>query len=199
MTALAIVQALAKNVGISIPIAVYTSSNRDDREVVQLLNEVGEEVARRVDWGALQQSTTLTGDGTYKTFTLPADFDRICRGAAVLTGTTPLRALTQAEWRTLAGVEGTPRYFLLEGSSITLWPYLATGETVTVNYQSTDWASTGSTFTADDATGVVDEDLLLKGLIARWRRTKGVSYQDFEAEYEATLADMAAFDSRSRV
>lgn len=199
MSALSIVQDLTKNIGQEVPLMVFASSERDNLEMANMLNQVGEEVARRVDWGPLQFETTLTGNGTNQTFTLPADFDRLCRGAAVLTGTTALRALTQAEWGTLTPTEGTPRYFLLEGITITLWPYLANGQTVTARYQSRNWSSTGATFTADGDTGLVSEDLLLKGLIARWRRSKGLPFQDFEAEFEAALSDKANFDSRSRV
>lgn len=198
MSALTIIKALAKNVGMTVPNVVFTSSDRELAVAAQLANETGEELARRVDWGGLQATTTLTGDGTNKTFALPSDFSRLNRGAAVLSGITPLRPVSRAEWTTMTAAEGTPRYFLLGGDEITLWPYLATGETVTVNYQSKDWSSAGEEFTADSDTALVDENLLLKGLVVRWRRLYGLPYQDFEAEYEATIADFADFDSRGR-
>ncbi len=199
MTLLTIAQGLARNVGMQSPTSVVGSTMREWQEALQFANETGEELARRVDWGALNATTTLTGDGTNLTYTLPAGFFRLNRGVAVRVGTTPVRPLSRAEWGTLTPVQGTPRYFLLEGNEITLFPFLANAATATVFYQTDRWTSAGSAaFTADDQWSLIDEDLFLKGLIARWRRQKGMPYQDEEAEYEAALQDFANFDDRSR-
>lgn len=200
MSLLTMAQALAKNVGLAVPSAVVTSSDRAMVEVLQFANETGEELARRVDWGVLNEVTTLTGDSTFKTFDLPAGFGRLPRGIAVKAGDSIVRPLSRAEWNLLSGVEGTPRYFLLEGNDITLWPYLATDETATVNYQTLYWCDNGTAaFAADDDESLIDEDLFLKALIVRWRRQKGMDYADFEAEYEGALRDYAAFDDRGRL
>lgn len=198
MTLLTSCQALAKNVGMAIPDAVVTSPLREWAEAVQFADETGEELARRVDWAELRSTDTLTGDGTNKTFTLPSDYDHMAPAGAVVYGTSILRPLTQSEWQTLTAVEGTPRYYLLEGNTITLWPYLATSDTATVNYQSANFCSAGSAFAADADTLVVDEDLFVKGLIVRWRRQKGMDYADYEAEYEAALQDIARFSDGAR-
>ena len=199
MTLLTIAQGLAKNVGMQVPTSVVGSTMRTWQEALQFANETGEELARRVDWGALQATTTLTGDGTNKTFTLPAGFSRLSKGIAIKSGTSIVRPLSRAEWNSLTAVQGEPRYFLLEGNEVTLWPYLANAATATVSYQSDLWTSAGSSaFTVDTQTSLIDEDLFLKGLIVRWRRQKGMAYQDEEAEYEAALADYANFDDRGR-
>lgn len=199
MTLLTISQGLARNAGMQVPTSVVGSTMREWQEALQFANETGEELARRVDWGVLQASATLTGDGTNKVHDLPAGFSRLNRGIAVRAGTGIVRPLTRAEWNVLTPVEGTPRYFLLEGDTITLFPFLANAATVTVQYQTGYWTSAGAaSFTADSQTSLIDEDLFLKGLIARWRRQKGMPYQDEEAEYEAALQDFANFDDRSR-
>ncbi len=199
MTLLTIAQGLARNVGMQVPTSVVGSTMREWQEALQFANETGEELARRVDWGALQQTATLTGDGTNKVHALPAGFSRLNRGVAVRTSSGLLRPLSRAEWGTLTPVQGTPRYFLLEGAEITLFPYLANAATATAYYQSQYWTSAGSdAFTVDTQTSLIDEDLFLKGLIVRWRRQKGMSYQDEEAEYEAALQDFAKFDDRGR-
>lgn len=199
MTLLTIAQGLAKNVGMQSPTSVVGSTMREWQEALQFANETGEELARRVDWGALQATATLTGDGTNKVHALPADFSRLSRGVTVKAGTAIARPLSRAEWNTLTPSQGTPRYFLLEGSEITLWPYLANAATATASYQSKLWTSAGADeFTADSETSLIDEELFLKALIVRWRRQKGMAYQDEEAEYEAALQDFAGFDDRSR-
>jgi hypothetical protein len=199
MTLLTIAQGLAKNVGMQSPTSVVGSAAREWIEGLQFANETGEELARRVDWGVLQASSTLTGDGTNLTHSLPDGFGRLCKGAAVRADASSLRSLSRAEWGTLTPAVGTPRYFLLEGRDMTLFPYLANLATVSVAYQTKYWTSAGSAaFTSDDQTSLINEDLFLKGLIVRWRRQKGMPYQDEEAEYEAALRDMATFDDRSR-
>lgn len=199
MTLLTIVKKMAKNVGVADPDQVVGSTNRSMVEALSLANTVGEELARRVDWGALQAATTLTGDGTNKTFTLPAYFSRLSPGVTVSGSGGILRPLTRAEWNTLTAVQGTPRYFLLEGSEITVWPYLANAATLDVSYQTKAWCSNGTdAWSADDNTSLVNEDVFVKGLIVAWRRQKGLDYADFEAEYEATLQNLANFDERAR-
>ena len=198
MTLLTVCKALAKNVGMTVPEVVVSSPYREWTEAIQFANEAGKELVRRVDWPELRASTALTGDGTNQTFTLPSDYDHLAPAGAVVGGTTILRPLTQSEWQALTAVEGAPRYYLLEGNQIVLWPYLASAETVTVNYQSKNFCSAGATFDADANTITVDEDLFTKALIVRWRRQKGMEYADFEAEYEAALADVARFSDGAR-
>lgn len=199
MTLLTIVQALSKNVGVKAPSIVATSPARGMVEALQMANEAGEELARRVDWGALQENVVLTGTGANIMHDLGASFSRLNKGVAVRAGTAIVRPLTRAEWNTLTPVEGVPRYFLLEGNKLTLWPYLANAATVTAQFQSLNWCSAGTSFMADTDTSLLDEGLLTKGLIARWRRQKGMDFADYEAEYEASLRDFAGFDDRSRL
>lgn len=199
MTLLTIAQGLARNVGMQSPSSVVGSTMREWQEALQFANETGEELARRVDWGQLQASTTLTGDGTNKVHALPAGFFRLNRGVAVRVGVAPVRPLSRAEWGTLTPVQGTPRYFLLEGNEITLFPFLANAAAATVFYQTDRWTSAGSAaFTADDQWSLIDEDLFLKGLIVRWRTQKGMDVAGYEAEFESCLQDHANFDDRSR-
>lgn len=198
MTLLTIAEGLAKNVGVSVPTVVIGNSSREAAEMLQFANETGEELARRVDWGQLTASATLTGTGASVAHALPADFSRLTQGVCVAAGTAIVRALSRGEWNTLTHVQGTPRYFLLQGTTITLFPYLANAATATARYQSLNWCSAGQSFTTDGDTSLIDEGLFLKALIVRWRRQKGMPYQDEEAEYEAALADFAAFNNRNR-
>lgn len=200
MTLLTICTQLAYNVGHTPPDVVATTPYRQWKEALQFANEVGEELARRVDWGQLQESVTLTGDGTNKVHDLPATFSRFNTGISMMAGTSIVRPLTRAEWSQLVPTSGTPRYYLLEERKVTLWPYLADAATVMGQYQSLAWCSNGTgAFTADDETSLIDENLFAKALIVRWRRQKGMPFADEEAELEAALQQYATFNDRSRV
>jgi len=198
MTLLLICQALAKNVGLAVPDQIVGSPRREWIEAREFASEAGRELARRVDWSALAKITSITGVGVSTAHALPADFGRLQRGVTVTSNGQIVRPLTRAEWNTLTQVEGDPRYFLLENDTISFWPFLATGAVAQVRYQSKNWLPAGDAFTADDQTTVLDENLLVMGLIVRWRRQKGMPFEDFEAEYEAALRDNAGFDGRAR-
>ena len=199
MTLLTICTKLAENVGLKAPDAVMTSPAREWAEAVVMSNATGEELARRVDFGALNVSTTLTASTADEEYDLGDAFSRIIPGIGVTYGAGIVRPLTQAEWSSMTPTEGAPRYFMLEGNKIRLWPYLSTGESVTVSYQTKNWCDNGTAeWNADTDASLIDESLMVKGLIARWRRQKGMPYQDYEAEFEADLADLAQFDDRSR-
>jgi hypothetical protein len=200
MTLLSIGAALAKNVGMTVPDIMVSSPERQWLEAVQFANETGEELARRVDWGQLQESTTLTGTGAAISYTLPTDFSRLNQGVAITNAAGGIvRPLTRQEWSNLSMVEGVPRYFLLENNTLQFWPYLANTITATAQYQSKDWCSAGAEFIADTDTVLVDEILFTKGLIVRWRRQKQMDVTDYEAEYEAALTNFARFNDRSRL
>lgn len=199
MSLLSICNALAENVGLETTQLVRTSPKRDWAEAVTMANAAGDELARRVDFGALRRNETLAGDGTAKTYTI-AGFSRIIGGIAITYGAGIVRPLTQAEWASLDPVEGSPRYFRLEGNTLQLWPYLPAGQSATLRFQTRNWCSNGTNaWNADTDTALIDEGLLTKCLIVRWRRQKGMPFEDYEAEYEADLADRSRFDDAGRV
>lgn len=200
MSLLTICNKLAENVGLATTDQVISSPKREWTEAVVMSNAVGDELARRVDFGALRNLATLTADGTDKVYDLGEGFSRIIPGIGVTYGQGIIRPLTQAEWASLEPVVGSARYFLLEGREIRLWPYLPASVTASVRYQSRFWCSNGTAeWVADTDTSLIDETLMTKGLIVRWRRQKGMEYLDYEAEFEADLADIARFDDRSRI
>ena len=77
MSLLTIARGLAQDVGLAVPDQVVGSPKREMIELRSFADATGEELARRADWGQLQASTTLTGDGTQLAHALPAGFSRI--------------------------------------------------------------------------------------------------------------------------
>ena len=189
---------LARNVGISEPTVLVSSTDRTEQEILELANETGRELRRRYDWSELYETTTLTGTSAAAKHNLPADFSRGAKGVAVTFGSAIVRPLTQREWGGLSAAVGSPRYYLLEGNTVELWPYMASGETATFGYISENWCSGGDSFANDTDTVKFPDGLFLAGLIVRWRRQKGMEYADFEAEYEASIRDHAQFDRNMR-
>ena len=150
MTLISIASALATNAGMKVPASVIGNPAREWGEAHQFANEAGEELARRVGWGPWQGRGPPAGAGGNLAHALPAGFSRLNRGVAGMAGTSIVRPLTRQEWSRLVPAEGVPRYFLLEAETLTLWPYLANAETVTVQYQSLNWCDNGTAAFAPD-------------------------------------------------
>lgn len=198
MTLLEICEALAKNVGLAVPTTIVGSNDRNAVEMLQLANETGLELAERVDWGALTATATFAGTGANAAFALPSAWMRPTGVAGVRYSGTAIRPLTGSEYWGLTPAAGAPRYYHILGRTVKFYPYPSVGMTVTARYQSNEWASSGQQFTSDDATPLVPDDLMVKGLIVRWRRQKGMEYADQEAEYEASLKTYASFEDGGR-
>lgn len=199
MTLIRVAKAVAKNVGIEVPETIIGNPDRTAVEIRQLANEAGEEIARRVDWGRNVNTATFDGASTSAAFALPAGFSRMQEGVCMMVGTSIVRPMSKAEYLSLPAAIGTPRYFSLTSENLRFWPYLATGLTAKAYYLSNEWCTSGSSVASDDDTFFFGDDLLSAGIIVRWRRQKGMPYEDEEALYEAMLADLARFDGRSRI
>ena len=199
MTILSIAQNVCLTLGMAVPDEVTGSTLREMNELQQFITETCSEVARRVQWGDLTKEQTLTGDGTAIKHDLATDFDRLTGGVCVVGSGGVVRPLTQSEWPSITSIAGVPRYFLLQDDTIKFHPFLPIGATVQVSYQSANFVDgTASTFTNDAQSPIFDQRLVEAGTVARWRRQKGMPYQDFEAEYEALIAQQAQYDDRGR-
>ena len=200
LTLAEIIDNVCKEVGLETPATLVGSTDQTARELLHHAVEASEEIARRVDWGELRFTETITGDGVSYQFALPDSFSRLTRGTAVTFSGVPVRGgLSEDEWADLTPAEGTPRFFRLRGKIIELYPYPASGVEGTVSYQSENWSSAGLNYwAADDDKTIIPHQLLQKGIVWRWRRQKGEDYSDYLAEFEAAMQDYSAFDDRAR-
>lgn len=207
-TLLQIAQSVARDVGLAQPTVVVGSTDDTNRgmvEMKQCLDFVGEELSRRVDWSALRSEATLTGTGAAFEHPLPASYLRMMAGNAVKLAVSfaPVRGgLSAEEFKSLPPVVGTPRFYFIGGvrgaKTISFWPFLANAFAATALVQSENWVASATSYQADTDVALVPSPLMVKGGIARWRRQKGMDFADYNAEYEASLANYAEFDDGAR-
>lgn len=196
ITLLEIAKAVAVEIGVEIPVTV-TGDDPDAIKMVRFINETGTELARRVDWSALNFRHTVTGNGTAGPFNLAADHARFAMGLSVVGSGGPVRGgITADEWFSLTHSEGAPRYFRASATTISLYPHPPNFGEVFVSYQSKNWAEDSAG--AGRSTMVADADrprlpcpLFLRGAVWRWMRHVGRDFSDHMAEFEAQLADYA--------
>lgn len=199
-TFLSIMQSVAKNAGIEVP--TTTSANDPDHvKLAQFINEAGQELSRRVDWGPLRKTATLNGSGSPSAYAMPADFDRLPLGLSVMVDMNAIRgSLTPDEWFSLSPSMGSPRYFYLSGARLSFYPYPPDDASIRVQYQSRNWVNGDkSSLDLDSDTPVISANLISMGAVWRWRRHVGKDYSDQVAEFEAALVDRARSDSAVRL
>lgn len=207
MAAIDIVQGAADLIGIPRPASI-TSTDTTTRQLFALLQEEGDELSRRHDWRALIVLGQIVGDGTSERFDLPIDFDRLATGAALWRDQTliePLMGpLSSAQWvaYTNSISAGVQKAYRLIGGQIDVYPALAAGEVVRLEYFSSHWVISADSLTRrltiaqDSDYTAMPERLLKLGLRWRWRLQKGLPFDMQKKAYEDAL-DMAAFADRA--
>ncbi|MDX0651744.1 hypothetical protein GOD34_13250 [Sinorhizobium medicae] len=168
---------------------VYGSSEPNAQTMVALAQEAGDEIARRVDWQKLLKSLTVTSSPE----NFPSNFQRLVPGGAVRTsaGVFVRPVSNSGQWAVIVGVPSTTAYFFMKGGQFLFSPASAAVSAV-IDYVSKNWilndpAGEASTWAADDDTTLFPERLLVKGIIWRWKRQKGLAFEDNLAEFEADL------------
>ena len=199
-TILQIAQDMAPQCAIDVPSALVSATDGAELLLKNCMNESGKEIATRKDWPELRKSYTLTGNGT-PAINLPSDYSRMVKGWSVTVSGNPVRgSLSDEEFNRLVPIEGVPRYYRSSGSTIELWPYLGTGITASIIYQTVNWLD-GDRFEiiADDARPLFSDELLRKGAMWRWRRAKGQDFTDWLAEFEGDFKTYSSFARSERL
>ena len=167
--------------------------NENALTMIRFAQEAGEEISRRGDWQKMLKTASVTASP----FVLPVDFQRLVPGGIMTaTGTFARMILNGGQWSIVAPTTAGAYTFIRDGALLFAPPSSAVG--ATVQYVSTQWlAGVGgnvSQITADDNAPLFPARLLTSNLIWRWRRQKGVTYEDELAEFEAALAIELAAD-----
>lgn len=154
------------------------------RQLRELMNEAGRDINARADWARAVKVVTAA-DVAF--IDLPNDFLRI---SAVTVGDddhVPARPVLSPEmWQMLEKLPSDQTFFHLKEGRIYFSPAIDPLG-VTVRYVSSNWLVTKAAITADTDAAVFPDHLLRRGAIWRWKRQKGLPYDDILAEYEADL------------
>jgi hypothetical protein len=208
MTALSIVQSVARRVGLTAPSVLFTSTDRNVGQLRELLIEGAEALSKAGSpqgWQALQaEQTFVTVAQIEQTNTpIPADFRRFVPDSFFnrttnrkVTGPLTPQEYQQAQvWPQLTAPYLT---FRERESTFLIDPAPPAGETIAYEYISAYWATNSAgvakaAFTADDDGTYLDEELLKLDLRWRWKAAKGLDYGEdmitFERARDLALGD----------
>lgn len=216
MSLLSLVQGAALRCNLAVPNSAYSNTDSNIQQFVAFAQDTGRECVERYGWNNLKVQVTATGDGTTTTFALPSDWMRLCpsdkspMGALISLSrpTIPLIGPVNDEWlNQMKALPAYPAYpvWRLVDNQLEIWPALASGEIVQFWYFTKAFIVSGSTgyqvmtFGNDNDTSLIDEDILMKGAIWRWKRAKGLDYAEEFREYQYSLERNSGQQDNERV
>lgn len=188
MTIEAVLTNVLLEIGLDRVGAQLSSSDYEMRQIKAHLNAAGLDISRRTEWSRLYSSLIVAGG--VDAIDLPADFHEMAEQGAVRLNKAsfvPVRPIIAPEqWEFLVVRPSSQPFYHLSGGQILFSPVLD-ADGAKVRYVSKYWVEGKEQATQNGDSPLIPERLLEKGTICRWKRQKGLPYDDILAEFEADL------------
>lgn len=199
-TLLEMCQDIADDLSIDRPVSVV--ANTDDPDAMLLLTIArmeGRSLSWRAHWDVLiREQTFTTTAAAVQANAIPSDFSRII----------PETVFNRTQRRELYGPVGAQEWQQIQAGLIIaidpcyrrragdllISPTPAAGETIAFEYITTHWCedATGTgqtTFAADSDVPRLDSEIFKAGMIWRWRKRKGLPFEDERLDYERMVVE----------
>jgi len=188
MTAETVLENVLLEIGLDRSAPQLTAGDYETRQIKAFMNATGKDVAHRAEWSRMFGDLTVPGG--VDNAVLPDDFHQMAEQGAVRlnkSGFHPVRAVTAPEqWAFLTARPSAQPYFHLAGGKVLFSPILD-ADGALVRYVSKHWVEGKEAITENGDTLLIPERLVEKGTIWRWRRQKGLPFDDMMAEHEADI------------
>lgn len=206
MTALSIIQQVTASMGLTVPVAVFSSTDDQVKQLRTLMNEEGQELR---DWAAW---TKLITEKTFSTTAAAIQANSVATDFAwYINETLWNRTLSvqyagpvdSTEWQqfqaSITQVALPNGVFRFLGGNLLIYPSPTAAQTCAYEYVSANWAQTSgsvgiSAMTADTDTAILDEKLIALGIRWRFLKSKGLDYAEDFRTYEVQKAQALARD-----
>lgn len=207
MNLLQLVQSACRRIGILAPNAVMSSTDPQIIQLLELSNEEGREQAFRYPWQALQREATFTTVATQVQTALSSVTSLF---SYIVNDTIWNRDLrrpvygpnSQQDWQQAKAMQinGPFNRFRLINNEINFYPIPTAGQSCYFEYLTSGWVLPSSggasdVWVTDTDTSLLDDDLLILGLVWRWKAAKGLTYAEDFNKYEARLMDLQNRDA----
>lgn len=211
MSILSVLQLAMPICGLSAPAQAVSSTDPNVQKFVSLAQDLGDELGERYFWRNLNIAGQIVGDGTTTLFALPSDWGRMSAGQQFFSSLYPLLTLPgPISNENLAAIKVLPSFptrpvWRIIGGTLEFFPALGNGEIVTFNYYSTNWVSNAAGlvrqpgFLLDSDFSMIDEKTLRRGLIYRWKMSKGLDYAEDFRSYQMSLDRAAGREDAERI
>lgn len=211
MTILSVLQLAMPLCGLAQPSQAVSSTDPNVIKFVALAQDIGDELRERFYWRNLNIGGQITGDGTTTLFSLPSDWGGLSPGQSLFSSVYPLLDMPgPVSNETMASLKAsnfapTRPVWRIIGGTMEFFPALGAGEIVTFNYYSTNWVSNAAglqrqpSFMLDSDFSMIDEIVLRRGLIWRWKASKGLDYAEDFRSYQMSLDRAAGREDAERI
>jgi len=210
MSVLTIIQDFCRRTNISVPTTVVSSNDEQIVQILNLLEEEGQDLAQRGDWQVLVNEvlhTTLATESQGTIEALAPGFDRFKpntfwdRDLRL-----PVYILTNVDWQQekATDVSGPTYQARIRGNQLLAEPIPEAGHTWAFEYVSRYWVTdlNGSNpsdeFTADTDLVLLPEKIVKLGLRWRWKKEKGFDYDEDFQTYEKMIKKSLGSDALGR-
>lgn len=202
MTCLTLVQTAYKRLGLSnVPTAVVTSTDPQVAQFLALANEEGQTLSEATNWQALVKQGTFTTLATE----IQGQMSTIAPGCKFVTNDTiwnlALRMpvfgpLSPQNWTQQKAMfyQGPWNQYRIFDDQIHFLPTPVAGQACSFEYTTKYWtvAGTSEEFVSDTDSPLLDEKVMVAGLIWRFRQAKGLDFQADLTKYTRLVADLIA-------
>lgn len=205
MNVLETVQSACLRCNVPAPSVAVLSTDPLIQQMVELLHEEGNELASRYPWQALGLFAAWTADGTGT----EGDLDTLAPGISDVVNDT-FWNLTQrrplfgpvdpSAWAQMMAQQwaGPWSHYRIVGNTLYTYPYASSGHSLKFEYRTKYWLEHNSVrveFAQDDTDSIVlDSNLMVLGLVWRWKQATGLEYAEDFQKYERRCADKMARD-----
>ena len=206
LTVLEIVQTACRRIGILAPTMALGSTDQQIIQLVALCEEEGQELSERYQWQALQTEVTFTTVAAQ----VQASLATIAPGFNYIVNNTiwnrtlrrPVYGPTsEQDWQQKKAIQlnGPFNSFRIISDVINFYPNPVAGQVCAFEYISANLVSklSGSSaiWTADTDKPKIPDQLIVMGLIWRWKAAKGLDYSEDYAKYERRVTDAMGRDA----
>lgn len=200
----------AKRLNLSAPSSVIGNTNKEVIQLLNLADEEGVDLAQRYRWQRLVNESTFTSVATESqgaiTTIAGSDFGWICNDTVWnRTRNRRMFPIDDVQWQGLKSntITGPDEYFRIRGNNFIVIPTMTAGHTVAFEWVSKNWCQSSggtgqSSWAADADTGILDENLMIQGLIWRFKKYKGLDYAEDFSQYESMVSNAIARDGAKK-
>lgn len=205
MSCLTLIQSVCLRVGLDAPNSAVGSTDRQIKQILELSNEAGQEIARRYPWQALLAVGTFTtvateSQGSVQTIAPGLDYiinDTIWNRSLRRPVFGPKTPQTWEQQKAFA-INGPWSNYRIIADTIAMYPVPVAGQDCYFEYISKNWVTTGSstsaTWVLDADTPLLDNNLLVLDTVWRFKAAKGLDYAEDFNKAERLFNDLAARD-----
>lgn len=209
-----LVQNFCIELGLGSPVSIMGTADPQIMQIVRIANRVGADLCREYDWQRLISQANIAAVPGVLEYPLPDNWLRSVADTGWDTAHRfPMRGSVSAQgwasYKALSLGAGIDIFYRVMNNRLVLVANPPENDAFQFEYISKSWVLTSiedddlglsylyaDKITRDTDSPLFDEDLMLEGMLLRWRKTKGLPFE--ERDYQSLLSKCKGQDTPAR-